>query len=50
MWIKELAPMCLKKIGLRAQSKVTIVGSIVNMIEGLVWPLHEHNNLHFDNE
>ena len=25
---------------------LTILGTIVNMIEGLIWPLNEHNNLH----
>ena len=29
---------------------VTIMGSIVNIIGGTMWPLNEHENLHFGNE
>ena len=39
-----------KVIGLHAQYILTILGSIVNMIGGLIWPLDEQENLHFDDE
>jgi hypothetical protein len=36
VWIQEQTPnnMCLKEIGIRAQNMLTILSSIVNMIEG----------------
>ena len=40
--------ICLKEIGLHVQNMITVLGSIVNMIEvgGLV--INEHKNLHFN--
>ena len=39
-----------KRYELRAQTMLTIPGSVVNMIGGPIWPLNEHENLHFDDE
>jgi hypothetical protein len=40
---------CLKEIGLCAQSTITILGSIVNVLkgEGLYNPFDVHKTLHF---
>ena len=42
--------MCLEEIELRAQNMLTILVLMFNMIEGPIWPLNEHKNIHFDNE
>jgi hypothetical protein len=42
--------MCLKEIGLCAQNMLTILGLIVNMIGGLIWPFNEHKDLNFDDD
>lgn len=42
--------MSSKNIGLHAQIKITLLGSIVNMNGGHVGPLNEHKNRHFDDE
>lgn len=42
--------MYLKEIELRFQNILTILGSILNIIGGTIWPLNEYDNLHFDNE
>ena len=40
-----------KEIELCAHNMITILDSIVNIIEeALLWPLIEHENLHFDHE
>ena len=33
-----------KEIGLRAQNMLTILGSIINIVGGPIWPLSEHKN------
>ena len=42
----------LKEIGLHAQNMQTILSSIVKIVGGggAIWPLHELENLHIDNE
>ena len=42
--------MCLDDIALRAQNMVSILGAIVNIIEGPIRPFNEHENVQFDNE
>ena len=42
--------MCSKEIGLHAHNMLTILSSIVNMMEGPIWPVNEQGNLHFDNK
>ena len=37
-------------IWLHARNTIAILGSIVNIIGGLVRPFNEHKNLHFDNK
>ena len=39
--------MCLIEIGLHAESMLTILSSVLNMIGGSIQPLKEHKNLHF---
>lgn len=41
---------CFKGIGLHVQTMLIILGLIVSMIGRLVWPLNEHDNVHFDKE
>ena len=40
----------LKRIDLHAQNMLTILGSIINMMGGLVRPLNERIFFHFDSE
>ena len=40
----------LNEIGLCAQSMITILGSVVNIIWGIYRAFNEHENLHCDNE
>jgi hypothetical protein len=43
--------MFIKEVGRCAQGMLIILGMIVNMIGGgLVWPLDEHKDLHFNIE
>ena len=42
--------MCSQGIGLCAQNMLAIVGSIVDMIGGPIWPFNEHEKLHFDHK
>ena len=41
--------MYLEDIGLHAQNLLTIPGSMLNMIKVSMWPLNEHEILHFEN-
>ena len=42
--------MCLKEIEPRAHHLVTILGSLIILIEGPIWPFNEHKKVHFDSE
>ena len=42
--------VCSKEIGLRAQYLFAILGLIVNIMGGPMWPFNKCKNLHFDNE
>ena len=37
-----------EEIGVHAQNMLTILGSIANTIGVCIWPLNEHENLHFE--
>ena len=38
--------MCCDEIGLCAQNMITVLGSIINVIEGTYMTSNEHENLH----
>jgi hypothetical protein len=42
--------MCLQEIGLHAPNLLTILDSILSIIEGTYMIIYEKENLHFDND
>jgi hypothetical protein len=42
--------ICFNEIGLHAQNTLSILGSLLNMVEGTYTSTYEHENIHFNTE
>ena len=47
---KHQQDICSQEIGLRAQTRLTIIVSMVDMIKGPLWSINEYESLYVDNE